>query len=114
MNDKLRTFMQEARKAAKMKQKDVAEILGLRGSTISNWENGVSDPDIDEFVSLCEIYGINFSAALVAAYGDPTKNESPIELSWDEHELIKKYRALDERGKRAVNKLIDVEHDFCA
>lgn len=110
MNDKLRVLMQEARKSCNMKQKDVAKKLGLRGSTISNWENGVSDPDIDAFVCLCGIYGLDFSSVLVSAYGDPTQNAPILDYDQREHELIKKFRALDERGKRNVENTL--EHEY--
>ena len=107
MNSKLRELIQDARKACNMKQKEVAQLMGLRGSTISNWENGVSDPDIDEFVQLCSIYNVDFSSILIAAYGDPTKNIPPLDYDARERSLILKYRSLDKRGKETVDRLVD-------
>ena len=107
MNSKLRELIQDARKSCNMKQKEVAQLMGLRGSTISNWENGVSDPDIDEFVQLCSIYNVDFSSILIAAYGDPTKNIPPLDYDARERNLILKYRSLDERGKETVDRLVD-------
>ena len=59
MNETLLALLRSARVSKNMQQKEVAEIMGVRGSTISNWENGRSQPDIDEFVKLCSIYGVD-------------------------------------------------------
>lgn len=43
-----------ARVSAKMTQADLAIKVGVKNTTISNWENDVSKPDIDSVVSLCD------------------------------------------------------------
>lgn len=55
LNDKLK----EARKKTGMTQDDVEHKTGINKKTISNWENGVSRPDVDSISLLCKIYGID-------------------------------------------------------
>lgn len=55
INDRLR----EARKNARMTQEDVERKSGINKKTISNWENGVSRPDVDSIALLCELYQID-------------------------------------------------------
>ena len=51
--------LKKARKAKGLTQDDVAQALGAKNTTVSNWENGVSRPDVDTLVSLCRLYGIS-------------------------------------------------------
>lgn len=51
--------LKKARKAKGLTQDDVAQALGAKNTTISNWENGVSRPDVDTLVSLCRLYEIS-------------------------------------------------------
>ena len=51
--------LKEGRANAKLKQSEVAEKIGIKGNTLSNYENGVSEPDIDTFCALCDIYNID-------------------------------------------------------
>lgn len=55
INDKLK----EARKNAGMTQEEVEHKSGINKKTISNWENGVSRPDVDSIALLCELYKID-------------------------------------------------------
>ena len=51
MNQFLMDFIRTERLNRKMKQSDLAEIIGVRNSSISNYENGTSTPDIDTLMS---------------------------------------------------------------
>lgn len=46
------------RKAAGLRQFDVARLIGLEGSTerLSKWENGAADPNIDNLFRLLALY----------------------------------------------------------
>lgn len=45
-----------ARVNAKKTQRDVADLMNVNVSTIANWENGKTSPNIEQFVKLCDIY----------------------------------------------------------
>lgn len=53
--------IKEARKHAGMTQKDVEEKTNsqIKANTVSNWEQGVSRPDVDSIALLCKLYGVD-------------------------------------------------------
>jgi len=51
--------LKKARKSANLTQKQVAEKTGIKNTTISNWENGISRPDVDTVAILCKLYNVN-------------------------------------------------------
>ena len=105
MNEILLNLLRAARLSKNMQQKEVADFMGVRGSTISNWENGRSQPDIDEFVKLCSIYGVNYADFLTKAYGDITFQENI--YTPEEVAHLQKYRALDDNGRAAVDSVLN-------
>ena len=52
----------EARKSQKMTQNSLAERMNVARTTISNWENGRSQPDLDALRMLSEIFHCDFLA----------------------------------------------------
>lgn len=50
--------IKEARKKAKMTQRQLADQLGIKNTSISNWEKNVSRPDPDMIALLCGVLGI--------------------------------------------------------
>ena len=49
-----------ARKNAKMTQKDLANACGVSESTVSNWENGKSEPTVSQAKLIGEVVGIYY------------------------------------------------------
>lgn len=47
--------LRQARKAAGMTQKDLAQAVDLKHNAVSNWEKGISSPDPETIRRLCEI-----------------------------------------------------------
>ena len=64
--------LREIRTAKNMKQKDLAEKLGVEAKTISKWETGKGFPDISYIPKLSEILSINAKELLE---GKLTENE---------------------------------------
>lgn len=106
MNLILINQLKEGRVKKGWKQSDVEEMTGIKKNTLSNYENGVSEPDMDTFAKLCNLYDLDCAALLEEAYG-LAKNE--IVLKEAEKEIIKKYRSLDDYGKKAVITTLDHE-----
>lgn len=50
-----------ARVNAGLTQTQAGKKLGLSASTLANYENGVSYPDVLRAISMCELYGINLN-----------------------------------------------------
>jgi phage repressor protein C with HTH and peptisase S24 domain len=100
MNELLVNRLRSARLSCALKQQDVAEQLGLKANTISNWEKGKTEPDIDTFVKLCEIYKIDCSSLLSDVYAFKRIGN---DISLLEYEHIKQYRVLDDFGKETID-----------
>lgn len=99
MNNTILKILKTARNNKNYTQKFVAEAIGVKGNTIGNYENGITEPDIDTFVRLCNLYDLNYKTVLDEAYG--TSNDDSLSIS--ENELIKKYRLLTDEQQGAVN-----------
>lgn len=54
INEKIYNY----RKDMGIRQEDLSERLGVSRQTISKWENGLSYPEVDKIVALCDIFGI--------------------------------------------------------
>ncbi len=111
MNSLIPEMMKAARRKKGLRQDDVAELLHVKGNTISNWETGATEPDIDSFVQYCHICGANYIEILTQAYGDPTAKTETVECTAAELEMIRRFRALDERGKKNVRRTLNAEYE---
>ena len=99
--------LKTARNNKGLKQADVAEMLGVKKNTISNWENDKADPDIDSLIKLCSIYGISCSQLLDEAY-----ENIPIQeffLSDIERHIILAYRHSDNITKELVYRALSID-----
>ena len=82
-------------------QKELAELIGVSNSRISNWEQGVNHPDADILVDLCKTLNVSPSELLDVHLKDD-------ELSDMERKVINAYRAKKDL-QSAVNILLGVE-----
>ncbi len=88
--------LKQARIEAALKQSELANILGTTNTTISNWEKGVSKPDLDTLALICGVLKKSPSYFLVSKLPED-------DITYQEFELIKKYRSLDDYGKETIN-----------
>lgn len=51
--------LKNAREDLDMKQIDVMHIIGINNKTLSGYENGVSEPDLETFSKLVALYGLS-------------------------------------------------------
>lgn len=51
--------LKDARKSAKEKQEELAEILGVKKSQVSEMENGNNSTTVEKVVLICEHYKIS-------------------------------------------------------
>lgn len=102
-------ILKKCRLDAGFTQKEAAGRLGRPQQTLASWETGQSQPDANTLFALCDLYGISVNEAFGYPSAQP-KTGTGFSVSEDEIEIIKKYRALDERGKSAV--LVVLEHEY--
>lgn len=106
MNELLLNRLKNARTESGLKQQEVAKQLGLKANTISNWEQGRTEPNIDTFVKLCNIYKIDCAALLTDAYAFI---HTGTDISFQEYDIIKKYRNLDKQGRLHIDTILNWE-----
>ena len=92
--------MKEARLLAGLSQAEVANALDVSQQTVAKYETGRTSPSPEVIPILAKVLGVPINWL----FDTP---ESDISLS--ERETIKKYRTLDEYGKRAVDAVLDIE-----
>ena len=52
-------MIEELRKDKGLQQKDLADLLNVSRSTISNYESDIHCPDIDRLIKLADIFGVS-------------------------------------------------------
>ena len=71
--------LKQIRKAKKITQRAIANFLHVSQSTVSKWERGDNDPDLDVALKLCTYLDVDFNT-LFAFEGRKTKKVIPIYL----------------------------------
>lgn len=92
------------RKKAGMTQKELADAVGAKKSSVSNWELAQNSPDIDTLVKICEVLNVQPKDMFGIYAGDGD--------DYDAHEkaVLDAYRRHPEL-RPAVDKLLDVQED---
>lgn len=88
------------REDRKLSQKDLADMIGVSNSRISNWEKGINRPDADIIADLCRVLQISPSELLDV-------HLSTDELNDQERKVIQAYRIKTEL-QEAVNILLGI------
>ena len=70
----------ELRKKAGMSQKDLADRIGVRVSTVSNYETGYSTPKREILIRLADVFHISVDELLGHAPKEDSPNEPPFQI----------------------------------
>lgn len=112
MNEYLISKLKEGRINKGLKQSDVTQFTGIKNTTLSNYENGITEPDIDTFLQLCELYELDYAGILAEAYGLSVQGED-FKIRPSEIEVAKKYRFISTHspdGAVVVDTVLDREY----
>lgn len=112
MNEYLISKLKEGRINKGLKQSDVTQFTGIKNTTLSNYENGITEPDIDTFLQLCELYELDYAGILAEAYGLSVQGED-FKIRPSEIEVAKKYRLISTHspdGAVVVDTVLDREY----
>lgn len=90
--------LKDLRIAFGLSQSDVAEQIGSNYSTVANWEQGATRPNIDTVRALCQLYGCS-ADYLLGLPGD--------KLTEDEALRLDRLRRLDDDGLHTVDAVIE-------
>lgn len=106
--DLISAKLKAARAKTTLTQLEAAKEIGRPQQTLAGWESGRSQPDVETLNKLLSLY--NISPNEFYGFSDNKK----ITLTTGEHEYIKKYRALDEHGKKVIDFILDEEYTRCS
>ncbi|MCL2861604.1 MAG: helix-turn-helix domain-containing protein [Firmicutes bacterium] len=53
-----KTRIKELREEKNLSQEQLGKEIGFKPNTISNWERGTRDPDIDTIKKLCQFFDV--------------------------------------------------------
>lgn len=114
VNEYLISKIKEGRINKGLKQSDVTKFTGIKNTTLSNYENGITEPDIDTFLQLCELYELDYAGILAEAYGLSVQGEN-FKIRPSEIEVAKKYRFISTHspsGANVVDIILDREYSI--
>ena len=100
---RMKTNIRQIRKARGLTQKQLADMIDVSESIISQYENGRKSPSNETLLKLGEALDCSVSDIL------DDRKALNFALSTLERDLIQKYRALDERGRKVVDAVIDAQ-----
>lgn len=103
--------LRERREALGLNQAELGKKLGVTGSAIGNYENGVSTPKADILFQVFDALKCDANYLFQDEMRELATTYPA--YSVQEAEYIKKYRALDEHGTRAVEAILDIEYERC-
>lgn len=84
-------------------QKQLAEYLGVKNTSISNWESGNNSMDVETLFKICDLFNVSVNDM----YGK-FANTQDNDFNLHEVALIKAYRA-NPSMQGAVDKLLGIE-----
>lgn len=88
------------REDRKLSQKQLAELIGVSNSRVSNWEQGINRPDADILAEICRALQVSPSELLDVHLMDG--------LTEQERKVLQSYRAKPEL-QQAVNILLGID-----
>lgn len=98
--------LRQARKEKKLTQRQLADMIGAKHNSVSNWETGINRPDPDTIGLICGVLQISpndllsphVAAPSCASDHEPDSNP----LSPDESQLIHLYRSVNADGQSRI------------
>ena len=112
MNQYLIDKLKEGRLNKGLKQSDVTKLTGIKNTTLSNYENGNTEPDMDTFLQLCRLYDLDYAEIIREAYGYKIPGEQ-LTIKASDINRIRKYHKLDDHGREMVDIVLAKEYDRC-
>ena len=102
--------LKDLREKKGLKQQELADILGIKNTAISNYELGISSPKEEIMFKIFEYFNVTPNYM----FQDEININCEHNFNLVEIETIKKYRTLDEHGKKIVDFILDEEYTRCS
>ena len=101
--------IKERREELGYTQPQLAQLVGVSKGTIGNYESNISSPNENILFKLFDVLKCDANFL----YQDDIDLEHFDKFSSSERQIIKKYRTLDEHGKKIVNFTLYEEYERC-
>ena len=102
--------MKEARRLKGLTQAELGELVGCAKNTISGYENCVNDPSMTILSKIMDALGVDANFI----FQDEMREHYECHATTEEMEtLVKKYRQLDEHGKKLVLDFMNYTLEAC-
>jgi transcriptional regulator with XRE-family HTH domain len=98
--------LREARKKAGFTQRQLAEVIGAKHNSVSNWEKGLNSPNPETIGELCAVLNITPNDLLIGEALESLLRTKDA-LSPEDAAFMRKYRRLDPAARGAVDTLVD-------
>lgn len=93
--------LKQARKNKGIRQIELAKLLNTTNTSVSNWENNFSKPDLEMIKKLCKVLDVS---------ADYFLEMNQDELSVEEKNFVDLYRLMDEQGKEVIKYILKQEY----
>ncbi len=104
MRYKIGSRIRKYRQEKGISQVELAEMLGVSNSRVSNWEQGINRPDADIIGKICDCLDISPSELFNVA----VKSCGPADFTEHDIRLVEAYHKASPEFQRAVDKLLDI------
>lgn len=99
--------LKELRERHELTQKETAIAINKTPQAYNYYEKGSREPDIETLKKMADLFTVSIDYLV----GHSTSvSHTPLKITEEELEHIKKYRTLDERGKQAVDENLEREY----
>lgn len=102
-----RDRLKEARLSKKMTQEQLAEKIGVAKSTLTGYEKGHSEPNLNTISKIMNVLKVDANYLLQDEMS--ISGSSPIALEYNEIEYIEKYRSLSPVNQEYIQMILDWE-----
>ena len=94
-------ILKNTREDLDLTQLKVMELTGIHHKTLSGYENGVAEPDLQALATLCRLYRLSMDTVLGLR---PAPDA--LVLTRSEKELVALYRKLPAEGRKGLTALL--------
>ena len=108
----MHTRLRETRKQLKIRQCDVAKLLGVCGATYSRYEKGVISLDATRLGQVADIYGVSVDYLLMRTDVQRVLRFQDVHPNTKQEymDFLEKYSELDAHSRGALTALLEYEY----